>query len=148
LIFHFAIFAALREKRMKLFLQLELIPWQKAGFEKPLVNFASGLSDLIGAELDNQSDSAIADLVIRLCDQAEAVFIFIHSQPEEPLGVTLKLIQHLLRKEEKIYKIILSGTHLSIERLLTPLHKKFVIENDQEKIKSVIQLFAQLKPER
>lgn len=134
---------------MKLFLQLELIPWQQAGFEKPLVNFASGLSDdLIGAELDNQSESSIADLVIRLCDQMESVFVLIHSQPEEPLGVTLKLIQHLLRKEEKIYKIILSGTHISLERLLTPLHEKFVIENDPEKIKSAIQLFAQLKPDK
>jgi hypothetical protein len=134
---------------MKLFLQIELIPWQKAGFEKPLVNFASGLSDdLIGAELDNQSESSIADLVIRLCDQVESVFVLIHSQPEEPLGVTLKLIQHLLRKEEKIYKIILSGNHLSLERLLKPLREKFEIENDQEKIKSVIQLFAQLKPDK
>jgi hypothetical protein len=90
---------------MKLFLQIELMPWQQAGYEKPLVNFASSLSDdLIGAELDNQSDSTIADLVIRLCDQVEAVFVLIHAQPEEPLGVTLKLIQHLLRKEERVYQ--------------------------------------------
>ncbi|MBX2914292.1 MAG: hypothetical protein KF856_03355 [Cyclobacteriaceae bacterium] len=134
---------------MKLFLQIELIQWREAGYQKPMLNYASSLSDdLIGAELDNQSDGSIADLVIRLCDQVGSVFVLIHSQPEEPLGVTLKLIQHLLRKEEKIYKIILSGTHLSLERLLTPLHEKFVIENDPEKIKSAIQLFAQLKPDR
>lgn len=114
-----------------------------------MVNFASSLSDdVIGAELDNQSDGSIADLVIRLCDQMELVFVLIHAQPEEPLGVTLKLIQHLLRKEEKIYKIVLTGNHLSLERLLNSLHKKFVKENEPEKIKSAIQSFAQLKPDK
>lgn len=78
----------------------------KAGFEKPLVNFASGLSDdLIGAELDNQSDGSIADLVIRLCDQVASVFVLVRANPDEPPGVTLKLIQHLLRKEEKFTKL-------------------------------------------
>ena len=133
---------------MKLFLQIELMPWQQAGYEKPLVNFASSLSDdLIGAELDNQSDSTIADLVIRLCDQVESVFVLIHAQPEEPLGVTLKLIQHLLRKEERVHKIILAGNHLSLERLLLPLSQKFIKESEPEKIKPAIQLFAQLRPE-
>ncbi len=134
---------------MKLFLQLELMPWQKAGYEKPLVNFASSLSDdLIGAELDNQSDSTIADLVIRLCNQVESVFVLIHAQPEEPLGVTLKLIQHLLRHQEKIYQIVLAGNHVSLERLLLPLTEKFVKESDPEKIKPAIQSFAQLKPDK
>lgn len=134
---------------MKLFLQIELMPWQKAGYEKPLVNFASSLSDdLIGAELDNQSDSTIADLVIRLCDQVESVFVLIHAQPEEPLGVTLKLIQHLLRKEERVHTIILAGNHLTLERLLLPLTEKFVKESEPEKIKPAIQSFAQLKPDK
>lgn len=134
---------------MKLFLQLELIPWQKAGFEKPLVNFASGLSDdLIGAELDNQSDGSIADLVIRLCDQVESVFVLVRANPNEPLGVTLKLIQHLLRKEEKIYKVVLAGNHVSLERMLLVLNERFVRENDPEKIKPAIQAFAQLKPDK
>ena len=134
---------------MKLFLQIELIKWQQAGYEKPLVNYASSLSDdLIGAELDNQSDSTIADLVIRLCDQVESVFVLIHAQPEEPLGVTIKLIQHLLRKEERVYKVILVGNHISLERLLSTLNEKFIKEIDPEKIKPVIRSFAQLKPER
>jgi len=133
---------------MKLFLQIELIQWQDAGYQKPLLNFASSLSDdLIGAELDNQSDGSIADLVIRLCDQAESVFVLIQAKPEEPLGVTLKLIQHLLRKEEKIYKVILIGHHISLERLLTSLNDKLVKEIEPEKIKPAIQLFAQLNPE-
>lgn len=134
---------------MKLFLQLELIPWHEAGYQKPLLNYASGLSDdVIGAELDNQSDGAIADLVIRLCDQAELVFVLIQTKPEESLGVTLKLIHHLLRKEEKIHKVILAGNHISLERLLNPLAEKFVKENETEKIKADIRLFAQLKPDR
>ena len=134
---------------MKLFLQLELIPWHEAGYQKPLLNYASGISDdVIGAELDNQSDGAIADLVIRLCDQAELVFVLIQTKPEESLGVTLKLIHHLLRKEEKIYKVILADNHISLERLLNPLAEKFVKENETEKIKAAIRLFAQLKPDR
>ncbi|HNT49576.1 MAG TPA: hypothetical protein PLM56_14095 [Cyclobacteriaceae bacterium] len=134
---------------MKLFLQIELIPWKEAGYQKPLVTFASGLSDdVIGAELDNQSDGAIADLVIRLCDQAESVFVLIQAQPEESLGVTLKLIHHLLRKEEKIYQVILAGNHISLERLLNPLAEKFVKETETEKLKTAIRLFAQLNPDR
>lgn len=134
---------------MKLFLQIELIPWHEAGYQKPLLNYASGLSDdLIGTELDNQSDGSIADLVIRLCDQVEAVFLLIHAQPEEPLGVTLRLIQLLLRKEEKVYKVVLTGSHISLERLLNPLNEKFVKENESEKIKLAIRSFAQLKPDK
>jgi hypothetical protein len=114
-----------------------------------MLKYASSLShDLIGAELDNQSDSTIADLVIRLCDQVEAVFVLIHAQPEEPLGVTLNLIQHLLRKEEKIYKVVLAGNHVNLEHLLSTLNEKFVKENDPEKIKPAIRSFGQLKPER
>jgi hypothetical protein len=134
---------------MKLFLQIELVQWREAGYQKPLLNYASSLSDdLIGAELDNQSDGSIADLVIRLSDQAKSIFIFIQAQPEEPLGVTLKLIQHLLRKEEKIYKIVLSGNHFTLERLLNSLNEKFIKEIEPEKIKRAIQSFAQLKPDR
>jgi hypothetical protein len=134
---------------MKLFLQIELIPWREAGYQKPLLNYASSLADdVIGAELDNQSDGSIADLVIRLNDQAESVFVFIQAKPEEPLGVTLKLIQHLLREEEKIYKIVLSGNHITLERLFHSLNEKFIKENDSDKIKSAIQSFAQLKPDR
>ncbi|HCZ34348.1 MAG TPA: hypothetical protein DHV26_00310 [Cytophagales bacterium] len=134
---------------MKLFLQIELIQWREARYQKPMLNYASSLSDdLIGAELDNQSDGSIADLVIRLCDQVEAVFVLINAQPEEPLGVTLKLIQHLLRKEENIYKVVLAGNHLILERLLSTLNEKFIKEIDPEKIKPVIRSFAQLKPER
>ncbi|HMR55880.1 MAG TPA: hypothetical protein PKC10_01090 [Cyclobacteriaceae bacterium] len=134
---------------MKLFLQIELIPWKEAGYQKPLVTFASGLSDdVIGAELDNQSEGAMADLVIRLCDQAESVFVLIQAQPEESLGVTLKLIHHLLRKEEKIYQVILAGNHISLERLLNPLAEKFVKETETEKLKTAIRLFAQLNPDR
>ncbi|MCE7864514.1 MAG: hypothetical protein DYG99_13315 [Bacteroidetes bacterium CHB5] len=134
---------------MKLFLQIELIQWREAGYQKPMLNYASSLSDdLIGAELDNQSDGSIADLVIRLCDQVESVFVLVRANPDEPPGVTLKLIQHLLRKEEKIYKVVLAGNHVSLERMLLVLNERFVRENDPEKIKPAIQAFAQLKPDK
>lgn len=128
---------------MKLFLQIELRNWQESAYEKPLLAYASSLAnDLIGAELDNQSEASIADLVIRLVDQAQSVLIFIVAVPDQPLGVSLKLINHLLRSEEKIFKIILSGHHEGIERLLHPIDPKFMIESDSEKIKSEIRVFA------
>lgn len=128
---------------MKLFLQIELRNWQESAYEKPWLAYASSLAnDLIGAEIDNQSEASIADLVIRLVDQAQSVFIFIVATPKQPFGVTLKLINHLLRSQGKIFKILLSGHHEGIERLLHPIDSKFLIESDPEKIKSEIRLFA------
>ncbi len=128
---------------MKLFLQIELVQWKEAGYQKPLLNFASSLSDdVIGTELDNQSDHAIAELVIRLCDQVDSIFVMIHTRPDEPLNVTLKLINHLLRLENKLYKVVLAGHHLTLERMLTPLNEKFLLESEPESIKPVIREFA------
>ncbi|MBK7651115.1 MAG: hypothetical protein IPJ20_10790 [Flammeovirgaceae bacterium] len=90
---------------MKLFLHIELTKWQDVGYEKPLhlCLFLSG--DLIGAEMDNQSDASIAELVIRLCDQMQSIFVFIQAQPQEPLGSYLKVLNHLLRTKNKIYAV-------------------------------------------
>ncbi len=128
---------------MKLFLHLELRKWQESGYEKPLLTFASSLSsDLIGAEMDNQSDASIADLVIRLCDQVQSVFILIQAQPNEPLGPALKLLNHLLRSNEKIHSVILSGNHEQAEKLLRTIGQRFKKEDDQQKIKEWIKDFA------
>jgi hypothetical protein len=59
---------------MRLFLQIDLSPWQNSGYQKPLLTYASDLSsDLIGAEMDNQSDASIADILVKLCDQASLI---------------------------------------------------------------------------
>ncbi|MCW5912239.1 MAG: hypothetical protein KIT62_14305 [Cyclobacteriaceae bacterium] len=128
---------------MKLFLQIELSKWQDTGYEKPLLNYASGLSaDVIGAELDNQSDASIADLVIRLCDQVQSVFVLVQAQPQEPLGASLKLINHLLRSEKKIHKVVLRGEHEGVQKFFQSLATRFVSETDIEKIKTEIKQFA------
>lgn len=128
---------------MKLFLHLELRPWQNSGYEKPLLSFASSLSsDVIGAEIDNQSDASIVDVVIKLCSQANQIFILIQAQPDEPIGSTLKLLNHLLRNEHQVHTIVLAGNHEHAEKLLRTLDERFKKEDDPEKVKEWIKEFA------
>ena len=128
---------------MKLFLHLELSPWQDAGYEKPLLTFASSLSsDVIGAEIDNQSESSIVDVIIKLCDQANKIFILIQAQPDESIGSVLKLLNHLIRNDHQIHTIILAGNHEQAEKLLRTLEQRFKKEDDPDKIKEWIKEFA------
>lgn len=128
---------------MKLFLHLELRKWQEASYEKPLLTYASSISsNLIGAEMDNQSDASIAELVIRLYDQVQSVFILVQAQPNEPLGSTLKVLNHLLRTNEKIHSVVLCGSHEQMEKLMGSLRERFKNEKDQERIKIWIKEFA------
>lgn len=128
---------------MKLFLHLELRPWQDAGYEKPLLTFASSLSsDVIGAEIDNQSESSIVDVIIKLCDQANKIFILIQAQPDESIGSVLKLLNHLIRNDHQIHTIILAGNHEQAEKLLRTLEQRFKKEDDPDKIKEWIKEFA------
>lgn len=128
---------------MKLFLHLEIKKWQESAYDKPLVSYASSLSsDLVGAELDSQSDGAFADLVIKLCDQSSRVFLFIHATPDEPMGASLKVLNHLLRTEEKIYSLVLSGEHAALEKTAGSLTSRFRKEHDAEKIKEWVREFA------
>ena len=128
---------------MKLFLQLELRKWQESGYEKPLLSFASSLSsDVIGAEIDNQTESSIVDVVIKLCSKVNQIFILIQAQPDESIGSTLKLLNHLLRNEKQIHAIVLSGNHEQAEKLLRTLSDRFKKEDDPKKIKEWIKEFA------
>jgi len=128
---------------MKLFLHLELRPWQDTGYEKPLLSFASSLSsDVIGAEIDSQSESSIIDVVIKLCGQVNKIFILVQAQPDESIGSTLKLLNHLLRNEHQVHTIVLAGDHEQVEKLLRTLNQRFRKEKDQEKIKEWIKDFA------
>ncbi|MDZ7649246.1 MAG: hypothetical protein U5K54_19885 [Cytophagales bacterium] len=127
---------------MKLFLYIELTKWQDVGYEKPLLTYASSLSgDVIGAEMDNQSDASITDLVIKLCDQMQSIFVLIQAQPQEPLGATLKVLNHLLRSKNKIYAVAFSGSNEQAERLMSTLQEKFIREG-ADKIKDRIKEFA------
>ncbi|MBL7870108.1 MAG: hypothetical protein JNM78_00750 [Cyclobacteriaceae bacterium] len=128
---------------MKLFLQLDLTPWQESAYQKPLLAYASSLSsDLIGAEMDNRSDASIIDILLRLCDQVTSIFIFVRAKPTEPFGSTLKLLNALLRTNQKIYTVVLSGNHEQTENLFKHLNDKFKKEEDQEKVKLWIEEFA------
>jgi len=128
---------------MKLFLHLELRPWQDAGYEKPLLTFASSLSsDVIGAEIDNQSESSIVDVIIKLCDQANKIFILIQAQPDESIGSVLKLLNHLMRNDHQIHTIVIKGNHEQDEKLLRTLEQRFKKEDDKGKIKEWIKEFA------
>ncbi len=128
---------------MKLFLHLELRPWQDTGYEKPLLSFASSLSsDVIGAEIDNQSDGAIVEVVVKLCGQVDQIFVLIQASPDQAIGSTLKLLNHLLRNDHQVYTVVLSGNHEQAEKLLRTLDQRFKKEDDQEKIKELIKAFA------
>ncbi len=128
---------------MKLFLQLDLTPFQESEYNKPLLIYASSLSsDLIGAELDNQSEGSIVDIILKLCDQVTSIFIFIRAKPAEQFGSVLKLLNTLLRTNQKIYTVVLSGKHEQTELLFKHLNMKFKKEDDQEKIKRWIEEFA------
>lgn len=128
---------------MKLFLQLDLSSWQESEYKKPLLNYASSLSsDLIGAELDSQSEGSIVDIILKLCDQVTSIFVFIRAKPTESFGSSLKLLNTLLRTNQKIYSVVLSGNHEQTELLFKHLGEKFNKEEDQEKIKRWIEEFA------
>lgn len=92
--------------------------------------------------MDNQSDASIADLVIRLYDQVQSVFILIQAQPNEPIGSILKVLNHLLRNKDKIHSVVLCGSHEQVEKLMGSLHERFKNEKDQEKIKIWVREFA------
>jgi hypothetical protein len=128
---------------MKLFLQLELRKWQDTGYEKPMLSFASSLSsDVIGAEIDNQSESSIVDVVIKLCGQVNQIFVLIQAHPNESIGSLLKLLNHLMRNEHQVHTIVFAGDHDQAEKLLRTLDQKFRKEDDEEKIKAWIKDFA------
>jgi len=128
---------------MKLFLQLELTAWQESEYQKPLLRYASSLSsNLIGAELDNQSEVSVVDLIVRLCDQASSIFLFICAKPTEQFGSTLKLLNTLLRTNQKIYAVVLSGNHEQTEHLFRHLNDRFKKEDKIGEIKKWIEAFA------
>ena len=130
---------------MKLFIQLEIGHWQESSYDKPWLHFASSLSsDIVGTDLDNQSEAIVADLVINLIDQSDKVFLLIQAhQPHLPLGSASKVFHHSLQHRERLGRVVLSGEHEETERIASAFAVKFVKENSEEKIKALIKEFAQ-----
>jgi malonyl CoA-acyl carrier protein transacylase len=55
-------------------------------------------------------------------------------------------LNHLLRNEQQVHAIVLSGNHEQAEKLLRTLDQRFKKEDDQEKIKEWIKDFALAQP--
>ena len=131
---------------MRLFLQIDISDWQQRGYEKPFSRYAPSLaSDIMAADIDSQSDTTVVDLVIRLIDQAEKVFVLVYAQPEVTLGGGSKLFNHLFKMEDKIHLIVLSGINDMVEKMTKPFGDKLKTEVDAEKIKQLAEEFALAK---
>jgi hypothetical protein len=128
---------------MKLFLHLQIGDWRQFSYHQPWLAYASSLADeVVGAELDSQSDTFVADLVTRLCLEAGTIFILVEATPGPPLGVVLNVINHLYVHEEKIVRIVFRGQHERLEKMLTPFEKKVVCSETDESLKEAIQTFV------
>ena len=129
---------------MRLFLQLNILDWKEQTYEKPLLGYASSLADdLIGTDIDSQSDAHIAELVIKLSAQAESIFLLVIASADCPLGTALPIFNSLLKTRQKVDRAVLWGTHEMAAKMLSPFSKKFSREDNEEKIKLMIRDFAQ-----
>jgi hypothetical protein len=129
---------------MKLFLQIEIRHWQQGGYGSQLLGYASSLSnDIVGTDLDSQSEAVIADLVIRLIDQSKKVFLLVQiADPNLPLGAAQKVFDHLLASPANISHVVQSGDHRTVEAVLQSFRPHYIKENDQEKIRKLILEFS------
>lgn len=129
---------------MRLFVQVNIGHWQEENYEKPLLSFASSLSDdVLGTDLDNQSDPYVINLVKQLLDQSQQTFLFIQIANEnQPLDSLLSLINHLFNLEDKIHLIVLSGKHAALERMLGSFEKKLVKNSDDDMTRKMIRQFV------
>lgn len=128
---------------MRLFIQLDIGQWQRQPYQKPLVSFASSLAaDVIGTELDNQSESEIVGMVTKLCEQASKVFLFINATENVALGHTHRLVAFLAGNEEKLHTMVVRGENKFLKEVVAPIPGKVVYENEEEKLEQLIRAFA------
>ena len=129
---------------MRLFLQINITDWKETGYAKPLLAFASSLADdIVGTDLDCQSESYIANLVIKLIQDAEQIFLLVVADPSSSsLGGSLPAFHQLIKAKEKIHLAVLSGEHAIAEKMLIPFQENFKKQNDEELIKKLIKQFA------
>lgn len=124
---------------MKLFIHLEVGDWRKRGYDRSWLHYASSQSsDILGADLDNQSEQHIADLVVRLIGQSEAVFVLMEVHEQAPLG-SIPLVLGALQQSKKLSSFVISGqstTPADLEEI------GVIYETDENKIKERISDFA------
>jgi hypothetical protein len=129
---------------LRLFLQINISDWKETGYSKPLLSFASSLADdIIGTDLDCQSEPIVTELVTKLIGEAEKVFVLVVADNAElQLGSAMKVLNHLLRVKEKIHLALLSGHHETAEKMLKPLQVNFKKQDDEGLIRKLIKQFA------
>jgi hypothetical protein len=128
---------------MRLFLQLNITDWKEESFDKPFLSFASSLADdIIGTDLDSQSDAYVADLVIKLISQADAVFLLVIAKQGMPLGVANSMLNNLLKINKKIEQAVLYGHHDYAEKLLATFKDRFKKTDNEDDVRKLIQAFA------
>jgi len=131
---------------MRLFLQIDINDWRQRSYTKPFSNYAPSLaSDLMAADLDNQSEPAVTDLIFRLVNEAEQVFVLVYAEPGAALGGSLKLFQHFFSVEDKMHALVLCGKNEAAEKMLRPFQEKYKTAETDETIKKLIEEFAKAK---
>ena len=129
---------------MRLFLQINITNWKETGYGTPLLSFASSLADdIVGTDLDCQSEPYIAELVTKLIAEAERVFVLVNASDNTlPLGAALKVLNLLLKCRDKVHLALLSGDHDIAEKMLTPFEENFKKQSDEAMIRKLIKQFA------
>jgi hypothetical protein len=132
--------------KMKLFLQVAIGHLPAGDAAKPLLHFASSLSsDILGADLDNQSDPMIADLVVRMINRSASVFLLVEvHDPNLPLGSTQRVFDHLPAIADKLDRIVALGSHRGVDVLLLPFQSRLIREHDREQLKILIREFSEI----
>src|SRR5882762_1265533 len=117
---------------MKLFLQIEIDRWHQESFGSQMLRYASSLSsDLMGTDLDSQSDPIIADMVVRMIRQADSVFLLVKSSdPNTPPGSVQQVFNTLHELENKVSVAVLCGDHRTTEKSLMHFEQRFIKESD------------------
>jgi hypothetical protein len=130
---------------MRLFLQVEIGDWQESDYDKPFVHYASSLSnDIVGTDLDSQSEAVVVDLVLKLIDQSDMVFLLViaHNPALSP-GCAARVLNYLLKRPEHAAVVVLCGDHKTMEELVRGYEERIHKESQPEKIKTLIKEFAQ-----
>ena len=130
---------------MRLFLQINIGDWKEQGYVKPMLSFASSQADdIIGTDLDNESDADVVELIKKLIEQSQGIFLLVysHHNPQLPLNRILSLINELFNHRQKIHLAVLSGEHTALEKLLNILEDKFIKNSSDELIRKMIKQYA------
>jgi hypothetical protein len=128
---------------MRLFLQIDIGDWKQRDYGNRLISYASSLADdLVGTDMDNESESQVADIVLRLVEQAESVFVFISATTFASMGSAGKTLDRLRHHENKVHRIVLLGEHTEVEKLAEVFESRFLVTTDKEQVKKLIHDFA------